>query len=295
MAERIGEAARLDAVRLQPLASAAVFGTPQIVAKVIPYAGDAGAYVIPRVRHEQPRDLEALPVPPPDLWEGYGGSPEEYLHGGRSHTAMMRDIMKKSGFPLEPGQRILDFGCASGRMIRFLDDLARGGEVWGADINEAHIYWCQQNLSPPFKFVNTATFPHLPFEDRYFDFIYAGSVFTHISELADAWLLELKRITRPGGRLFLSVHDRHFLELLFNTLPDAWLTTIVRGFDEQTHFIESDFAVATVSRSPFAQVFYDLHYLCERWGQFLKVVSVHPQGYGVQTVVLLEKPGGLPG
>ena len=134
-------------------------------------------------------------------------------------------------------------------MIRFLGDLAVAGEVWGADIEERHIYWCQQHLSPPFKFVNTTTLPHLPFEDGYFDFIYAGSVFTHIAELADAWLLELRRILRPGGRLYLSVHDRKCIEVLLEKVPDNMLTKIVRWFDERTHFLETDFAVATVNAS----------------------------------------------
>jgi len=44
--------------------------------------------------------------------------------------------------------------------------------------------WCQQRMSPLFKFATTTSFPHLPFEDGYFDFVYAGSVFTHITDLA---------------------------------------------------------------------------------------------------------------
>lgn len=266
-----------------------VLRSPQIAAKLMPYAGDEQAYVIPKVPPHDKTKAEDLPVPPKDLWEGYSETVEDYLGQGQAHTVKMRELMKASGFPLESCERILDFGCAAGRMIRWLADLAPRCELWGVDINEAHTYWCQQNLGPQFKFANSTTFPHLPFEDRTFDFIYSGSVFTHISELADAWLLELRRITRPGGRLFLSVHDKQFMKTLFELLPDAQLTRIVRHYDHQSRFIDSDYAVCTVARSPYAQVFYDIDYLCERWGRFMKVVAVHPQGYGIQTVVVLEK------
>jgi len=121
----------------------------------------------------------------------------------------MKQILDSSGFSIRDGSRVLDLGCASGRMIRWLVDFAEQCEIWGVDISAEHIIWCQEYLSPPFNFATVTTSPHLPFEDGYFDLIYCGSVFTHISDLADAWLLELKRIMRRDGRLYITVHDKH--------------------------------------------------------------------------------------
>lgn len=84
-------------------------------------------------------------------------------------------------------------------MIRWLTKEAKAGEVWGVDIAGSHILWCQQNLPAPFKFATTTSFPHLPFEDNYFDLIYAGSVFTHIADLAESWLLELRQSSSLAG------------------------------------------------------------------------------------------------
>jgi ubiquinone/menaquinone biosynthesis C-methylase UbiE len=70
--------------------------------------------------------------------------------------------------------------------------------MWGVDINARHINWCQLNLRPPFSFATTTTAPQLPFEDGYFDLIYSGSVFTQLSDLADAWILELRRVVRKA-------------------------------------------------------------------------------------------------
>src|SRR5262249_23459719 len=155
-----------------------------------------------------------------------------------------------SGLALGPGSNILDLGSADGFMIRWLRESALTGEVWGADINGTHMVWCQQNLSPPFKFVTTTSFPHLPFEDRYFDLIYTGSVFTHIADLAEAWLLELKRIVKPGGRLYITVHDKHSIELIMNGNSD--LAYLLRSFDRKAHFTTSGFSMFTINRRPGA-------------------------------------------
>jgi SAM-dependent methyltransferase len=171
-------------------------------------------------------------------------------------------------------------------MIRWFKDLAETREVWGVDIAAELVVWCQQNLSPPFRFATTTSFPHLPFEDRYFDLIYASSVFTHIADLADAWLLELKRLLRPGGRLFATIMEKGtWKEEDMHRLFGPHITS------EILSLAKLDFAMFTVSRKPaHAQVFYDLDYLRKHWGRFLNVLSVAPGFMGHrQTAVLLEK------
>jgi ubiquinone/menaquinone biosynthesis C-methylase UbiE len=121
----------------------------------------------------------------------YGVSAEDYLESGRCDVAKMREILHQAGFPIERTERVLEFGCAAGRMIRWLDDIAPSREIWGVDIWASAMLWCKEHLTPPFYFATTTISPHLPFEDRYFDFIYAGSIFTHIEDLIDAWFLEL--------------------------------------------------------------------------------------------------------
>ena len=107
----------------------------------------------------------------------------------------MLEVVKLSGFSFAEGHRILDHGCGAGRMMRHLHDLAAVCEIWGTDIDSPRIQWAKEHLSPPFHFAVTTTIPHLPFEDRYFSFIYCGSLFTHIEDLGDAWLCEFKEST----------------------------------------------------------------------------------------------------
>jgi SAM-dependent methyltransferase len=276
-----------------------IIGSPQVAAKFYPYEGARRSYILPKVGHECPKNESDLPIPPQDLWLNYGKTPEEYLAWGRDQIRKMKDILEVSGLSLEQGSRVLDFGCASGIMMRWLYDFALAGEVWGVDIVGDLVVWCQQHLSPPFKFVTTTSYPHLPFEDRYFDLVYAGSVFTHIADLAEAWLLELKRILRPGGKLYVTIHD--------NTTIRKWLAddrpreeqfkmaNFLQSFEEGTHFTESDFAMFAINRAPGpgfegqAQVFYDIDYLQQHWGNYLEIISIHPEVYGEQTAILMKK------
>ena len=154
-------------------------------------------------------------------------------------------------------------------MLRWLEDVADKCEVWGTDISGEHILWCKQNMSPPFHFFITTTNPHLPFPDNYFDVIYAGSVFTHIDDLADTWMLELRRIMKPGGRAYITIHDNHTIRVLSeqnrtltsrkrcSAVPTSLRRLITGcllsdGSCDRKYFVDTDFF--TNSLKPFWQV-----------------------------------------
>ena len=163
-----------------------------------PYPAKHGLYVLQTSNsHSQTGIKSCLPVPPPGVRFGYGDTEEHWLNGGKQDIDNIMHLLTSTNFSIQKGSRILDLGCAQGRMIRWLTDLAEECEIWGVDIDARLITWCQENLTPPFNFATVTTAPHLPFEDRYFAVIYCGSVFTHIDDLADAWLLEIKKTLAP--------------------------------------------------------------------------------------------------
>jgi ubiquinone/menaquinone biosynthesis C-methylase UbiE len=106
--------------------------------------------------------------------------------------------------------------------------------------------WANRHLRPPFRFVTPTTLPHLPFADGYFQMIYAGSVFTHIADLADAWLLELRRVLAPGGRAYLTFHDSHTRTLLNTTYADVPLAQKAK----RLALFDGDFALLAGDRWP---------------------------------------------
>jgi ubiquinone/menaquinone biosynthesis C-methylase UbiE len=264
--------------------------------KYAPYPAPGGLQVLDKTTANRrgQNDKADLPVPPEYLWEGYGKTAEIYLGSGKEHTEKMMGVLNSAGVSIDKTNRILDFGCASGRMIRWLADFAEEREIWGVDLNAHHIVWCQDNLNPPFNFATVTTQPHLPFEDRYFDLIYCGSVFTHIDDLAEAWLLEIKRIMRPGGNLYVTIHDKHTADLIINHIDQVPYAKEFREFllsyDRRINFQASTYYKFSIDPGgPESQVFYDIDYLRRLWGRILKIKSITPEAYGYQTALLLEK------
>lgn len=250
----------------------------------LPHRRSAYSYTIAKAEPREPGNSE-LPTPPEHLWSGYALKIDDWLASGKEHVDKMRSVLADSGYTFDQGNRVLELGCAAGRMLRWLGDVADKCEIWGTDISGDHITWCKQQLSPPFHFFITTSAPHLPFEDGYFDLIYAGSVFTHIDDLADAWLLELRRVSKPGARLYLTIHDNHTIRVLEEGKYDLGKTLACR----KDLYADGNFAMFTIGRFARSQVFYDTDYLAQRLSPFFDVLSVTPEAYGFQTAVLLQR------
>lgn len=273
--------------------SNAVLDSPYLTAKLVPAHVDA-SFLVP-LKAPIPPAGDGFPLPPIELMEGYQGpasDPGYYLRTGRENVQAMLSILEAAGIVLSGSSRILELGCSSGRLLRNFANLAsQGAEVRGVDINAACIAWAQRHLSPPFLFTTTTTFPHLPFEDRSFDFIFAGSVFTHIRELGDTWLMELRRVLTPGGALFLTVLDEYCVKLLEARNPTYDIPKIVRRFDQRAALRQGDFEMACVARSPReATVFHSEAYARGAWSREFELLSYTYEGHGYQSAILLRRP-----
>lgn len=101
------------------------------------------------------------------------------------------------------GRRVLDFGCGAGRVLRRLAPFA--AELHGCDIDAACVAWLQEALCPPLHVLRSNPDPPLPYPDGHFDLIYAIAVFPHLDRNWAPWLLELRRLLAPDGRLLVSL------------------------------------------------------------------------------------------
>ena len=119
---------------------------------------------------------------------------------------------ERSGLVLQAGQRFLDFGGSSGRVLRSLIAVYPEIDWVGCDPNPEAIAWAAENLAGEF-FVSGQT-PPLPLEDATLDGAFAISIWSHFSErAARRWLDEMHRVIKPGGRLLLTTHGLHSLRL----------------------------------------------------------------------------------
>ena len=259
---------------------------PALSAKLFPMSPGRHGYVVQVHKNLQMDDGQA--VPPRTLRLGEGDS-KEWLAGGVSDVERMAALLKNAELEFSAARRILDYGCSAGRMIRHLRGTLDSTEVWGVDVASEHIYWNQLHLDPRFNFATVTTLPSLPFEDNYFGLVYAGSVFTHIDDLCDATLLELRRITKSGGLLYLTFLDDATLDQYRQHSGNAFYQLVLNSKFYQEY--EATNAVQFVfGRSLNSYVYFRSDFLRAKLSQWFELLAVQPQGYGMtQTVYLLRK------
>jgi SAM-dependent methyltransferase len=149
-------------------------------------------------------EAAGLPVPPPSLNSLVTGTEDVrwYAESGKYAARSIITTLERNLIPIDSLHTILDFGCGSGRVIRYWRHLK--AEVFGTDYNSESIEWCQQHLRFA-KFSVNQLDPPLPYEDQKFDLIYALSVFTHLDESRQvAWMVDLARVLKPNGFLLIT-------------------------------------------------------------------------------------------
>jgi SAM-dependent methyltransferase len=146
--------------------------------------------------------------PPPLLRHRVHGDldKEGYIKVGQVAAQNIKDLLNLVGRQFNSFNSILDFGCGSGRVLRFLYNENDPCHLYGTDIDKKAISWCKKHL----RFAQWDTNGSLPptrYADDTFDLIYGISVFTHLDEeMQFIWLNELNRILKPDGVLILTLH-----------------------------------------------------------------------------------------
>jgi SAM-dependent methyltransferase len=164
-----------------------------------------------------PGALEAtglLPDMPPDEVHAMARGP--IAAGGDLYIAdIVLTYLEEAGMAPAAGERILDFGSSSGRVLRVIGALRPDLELLGCDPNEGAIAWAAEHL-PMGRFFVSPTEPPLELEDASLDGAYAISIWSHFDAgPALAWLDEMHRVVKPGGWLLITTHGLDAV---------AWLT-----------------------------------------------------------------------
>ena len=143
---------------------------------------------------------------------------------------------------VEPGSRWLDAGCGSGALTRHLAELGANGDAVDASpamIRAASEQAVQSEHSTSFAYRCITTLERTDCADNYYDGVLCSSVIEYLDD-PDAAFRELTRTLKPGGKLVVSLANRH---------------SIVRKIQQcvRAAGFRSKFAYLDVSRTTFTR------------------------------------------
>jgi SAM-dependent methyltransferase len=114
-------------------------------------------------------------------------------------------VLRRQG--LAPDARVLEIGCGPGFVTQRLLALVPDGSVTGIDNDPYMVELAQRRLAGLGRVdVRAGSVDATGFSDASFDVATARLVFQHLPDPMSA-LAELKRVLRPGGRLFVTDGD----------------------------------------------------------------------------------------
>ena len=110
------------------------------------------------------------------------------------------------------GRRVLDLGCGTGL---YTQELARqGARPCGMDLDLARVQEARRSAAHQNICWIRADAAHLPFRPAVFDLVVSVEVLTHLApELRSRVLGEINRVSRPGGVVLVTLHNRARLSM----------------------------------------------------------------------------------
>ena len=136
-----------------------------------------------------------------------------YISGIRTYLPIATSAIQE-GIMLHEKINVLDFGCGVGRQLLHFTRHYPGPCYYACDIDDTSVAFIAKNYPLVETYVNTFS-PPLKYQDSFFDMIYSVSIFSHLNmEDQKVWLIELGRITKPGGLCFVTTEGYSSLKSL---------------------------------------------------------------------------------
>jgi SAM-dependent methyltransferase len=130
------------------------------------------------------------------------------------------------------GKRVADIACGTGYGTQML---AKAGarNVHGMDLSEEAVEFCQENYDTPNATYSVANAQSLAaIADSEFDLVVSFETIEHLPEV-EAYLDEMVRILRPGGRFLVSTPDRRIASVMYRLLGHPANKHHVREYTEK--------------------------------------------------------------
>lgn len=141
-----------------------------------------------------------------------------------------------SHLEIRPGMRLLDAGCGSGVVTKYLAKNYPDNDIDSCDFSEIRIQQARKmNAENPKINYHVADLATLPFPDETFDGAISRYVYEYLPDPVRA-TKELARVLKPGGKLYLIDLDGVFLNFwTTNTHLNQLLDRLGRSIDFDLH------------------------------------------------------------
>lgn len=169
-------------------------------------------------------EVQRLPVPSSGLVERTqgGGNVEAYRDSIATGLLTAESLLRRTDADPEALTDILDIGCGTGRLLLAWHAAGVPRRLVGVDIQEELIAWNREQLPDVANWRVGPLAPPLDLPDASFDLVQLISVLTHLPlDLQLAWVAEIRRLLRPGGRALITLHGTIYAELLLDSTARA--------------------------------------------------------------------------
>lgn len=209
---------------------------------------------------------------------------DDFLASGRAEIDPA--VARLTGLGIHPGTgRVLDFGCGAGRLSNAL--AAHFDRVTGVDISRPMLEQARRlDRSGGRITFELNERPDLAlFDDNAFDLVYTDLVLQHLPpRLAEGYVREFVRVTRPGGALVIGVPESErptFKGLVFRFVP--WpLIALAQRFllrypaPMRMHTLRTARIAALLPEGRIAAS--DAYWGGDHWHHLRHFIRLHPEG-----------------
>lgn len=193
-------------------------------------------------------------------------------------------LLERFERPISSFESILDWGCGAGRLTRYLTML--GPKVTGADVDADNIQACREML-PRGRFEHVGLRPPCSLPSGAFDLVLGVSVLTHLDqEMESEWLAELRRLTRPGAFLLLSIQGLAQMALYEAPISQK-IEMHQRGFVDQG--INNQLQDVVADQDYYRNVLHSPDYIMTHWSRYFDVLDIIEGMAGNQDLVIMRR------
>lgn len=128
---------------------------------------------------------------------------------------------------VRPGQRVLDVGCGAGNILERLPTAQR----YGIDLSAIMVKRASERLEGDATIIQGDA-EKLPFESATFDRVIASGLLSHVLH-PDAVISELKRVTKRGGKIVISISIEESIEKGLRWVKSLGLQGLLMGAENK--------------------------------------------------------------